>query len=294
MDKSSKPVSEHSTMEKDKTSNAGRSNKVKGIMFIIEEMQNDPHKMAFAVGILVGLLTLFLLFIWSRRGGLRALSKRGILILGPCDAGKTLLFNQLVQRKPIETFTSMIENVGQYFAKAESDLQVSSTTTLGKMLNVYDVPGHDRLRYSALDKRKEEAKAILYVIDASTLKQNIRDSAEFLFNILRDSSLHSASTPVLVVCNKQDLGFQAKGAGVIERELAKEIGLLRVTKSKLLQDSSGTASGNQDVYLGQEEKDFEFSDLKAEVTFLEASAAKDFDDEASGIPAIQQWIASKA
>ena len=287
MDKSSKPISEHSTMEKDKTSNA------RGIMFIIEEMQNDPHKMAFAVGILVGLLTLFLLFIWSRKGGLR-ISKRGILILGPCDAGKTLLFNQLVQRKPIETFTSMIENAGQYFAKAESDLQVSNTTPIGKMMNVYDLPGHDRLRYSALNKRKEEAKAILYVIDASTLKQNIRDSAEFLFNILRDPSLHSSSTPVLVVCNKQDLGFQAKGAGVIERELAKEIGLLRVTKSKLLQDSAGADSGNQDVYLGTEEKDFEFSDLKAEVTFLEASAAKDCDEEASGIPTIQQWIASKA
>ena len=272
---------EQATMEKSKTAS------------VIEELQNDPNKMAFAVGIFVGILTLFLIFIWSRKGGLRSLSKRGILILGPCDAGKTLLFNQLVQSKPIETFTSMIENVGQYFAKAESDLQVSNSTPIGKMMNIYDLPGHDRLRYSALEKRKEEAKAILYVIDASTLKQNIRDSAEFLFNILRDPILHSAHTPVLVVCNKQDLGFQAKGAGVIERELAKEIGLLRVTKSKLLQDSSGSASGNQDIYLGEEDKDFEFSDLRAEVTFIEASAAKDCDEEASGIPSIHQWIKSK-
>jgi len=270
---------EQATMEEHKTAN------------VIEDIQNDPNKLAFAVGIFVGVLTLFLIFVWSRRGGLRSLSKRGILILGPCDAGKTLLFNQLVQSKPIETFTSMIENVGQYFAKAESDLQVSNTTTLGKMMNIYDLPGHDRLRYSALNKRKEEAKAILYVIDASTLKQNIRDSAEFLFEILRDPVLHSASTPVLVVCNKQDLGFQAKGAGVIERELAKELGMLRVTKSKLLQDSSG--AGSQDIYLGHEDKDFEFSDLSAEVTFLEASAAKDCAEESSGIPAIHQWIKSK-
>jgi len=272
---------EQATMEKDKTAS------------VIEELQNDPNKLAFAVGIFVGILTLFLIFVWSRKGGLRSLTKRGILILGPCDAGKTLLFNQLVQSKPIETFTSMIENVGQYFAKAESDLQVSNSTPIGKMMNIYDLPGHDRLRYSALEKRKEDAKAILYVIDASTLKQNIRDSAEFLFNILRDPVLHSARTPVLVVCNKQDLGFQAKGAGVIERELAKEIGLLRVTKSKLLQDSSGSASGNQDIYLGEEDKDFEFSDLRAEVTFLEASAAKDCDEEASGVPSIHQWIKSK-
>ena len=188
---------EQATMEKDKTAS------------VIEELQNDPNKLAFAVGIFVGILTLFLIFVWSRKGGLRSLTKRGILILGPCDAGKTLLFNQLVQSKPIETFTSMIENVGQYFAKAESDLQVSNSTPIGKMMSIYDLPGHDRLRYSALEKRKEDAKAILYVIDASTLKQNIRDSAEFLFNILRDPVLHSARTPVLVVCNKQDLGFQS-------------------------------------------------------------------------------------
>ena len=66
---------------------------------------------------------------------------------------------------------------------------------------------------------------------------NFRDSAEFLFNVLRDPSLNSSATPVLVICNKQDMGIQAKGAGVIERELAKEIGLLRVTKSRLLEVS---------------------------------------------------------
>ena len=45
---------------------------------------------------------------------------------------------------------------------------------LGKTLNMYDLPGHDRLRYSFLDQHKEEAKAIVYVIDASTIKQKLR------------------------------------------------------------------------------------------------------------------------
>ena len=55
--------------------------------------------MAFAVGILVGLITLFILFVWSRKGGLRRLNKRAILIAGPSDAGKTLLFSQLAHGK---------------------------------------------------------------------------------------------------------------------------------------------------------------------------------------------------
>ena len=55
--------------------------------------------MAFAVGVLVGLITLLILFVWSRKGGLRRLSKKAILIAGPSDAGKTLLFSQLVHAK---------------------------------------------------------------------------------------------------------------------------------------------------------------------------------------------------
>ena len=175
------------------------------------------------------------------------------------------------------------------------DSENSVNSGLGKTFHVYDLPGHDRIRYAALDKHKEKAKAIIYVIDASTIKQKLRDSADFLFNVLRDPCLYSAGTPVLVVCNKQDLGLQAKGARVIERELAKEIGLLRVTKSRLLQDSSGASDGNSNtIYLGQEGKDFEFSDLRAEVKFCEASATKDCNDEESGIPAIKQWIGGLA
>lgn len=275
-----------------KRSEATMSN-AQGVMFMIQEIQKEFNQTGFAVGVLVGLLTLFLIFVWYRKGGLRKLSKRAILIAGPSDAGKTILFSQLVHQKPIETFTSMIENVGQY-SRTNTDGEISSNAGHRKTLNMYDLPGHDRIRYAALEKRKEEAKAIIYVIDASTIKQKLRDSAEFLFNVLRDPCLNSSNTPVLVVCNKQDLGIQAKGAGVIERELAKEIGLLRVTKSRLLEDSAGNADGNTNVYLGKEGKDFEFSDLRAEVKFVEASAAKGYDDEESGISAIQLWIASKA
>ena len=44
---------EQATMEKHKTAN------------VIEDIQNDPNKLAFAVGIFVGVLTLFLIFVIS-------------------------------------------------------------------------------------------------------------------------------------------------------------------------------------------------------------------------------------
>ena len=127
------------------------------------------------------------------------------------------------------------------------------------------------------------------MVDASTIKHQIRDSAEFLFKILSDpvsltsnslyhsadfgtfalvfQVMHSSRTPVLVACNKQDLTLSAKGAAVIEREMTKEISLLRETHARLLDgtDNEGVADH---VFLGKEGKDFEFSDLKAKVNIF--------------------------
>ena len=50
---------------------------------------------------------------------------------------------------------------------------------------------------------------------------------------------------------------------MIERELAKEIGLLRETHSKSLQGTDGNVINH--VFLGKVGKDFVFSDLKAKV-----------------------------
>ena len=41
-------------------------------------------------------------------------------------------------------------------------------------------------RYAALDKHKDSALGVVYVVDASNIKQGIRDTAEFLFKILSD------------------------------------------------------------------------------------------------------------
>jgi len=240
----------------------------------------DSNRTGFAVGILVGLLTLFLLYLWTRKRTKRTT----VLIAGPCDSGKTLMFSQLLHGKPVETFASMQENFGLYEDMSH------------KIFNVVDLPGHERLRYAALDKHKESALAVLYVVDASTIKQQMRDAAEFLFRILSDPVMHKNRTPVMVACNKQDVSLQAKGAGVIEREVTKEIGLLRETHARLLDGTTlsdtAAAAALDHIFLGKEGKDFEFSDLKAKVQFCETSAATDVQDEASGMATVKKWISS--
>jgi len=242
----------------------------------------DPeasNRTAFVVGILVGLLTLFVLYLWTRKKG----GRTALLIAGPCDVGKTVLFSRLVNDfagKALDTFTSMQENLGHY------------TMASGRKVTLVDMPGHERIRYSAMDKHKESALGIVYVVDASTIKHQIRDAAEFLFKILSDPVMHSNRTPVLVACNKQDLSLSAKGASVIEREMAKEIGLLRETHARLLDGTDAAAAATDHVFLGKEGKDFEFSDLKAKVKFCETSGVTDASEDVSGMDELQSWIAS--
>lgn len=50
------------------------------------------------------------LFIYQRRRTLR----RGVLLTGLCDSGKTLLFARLVYKNYVNTQTSIKENLGDY------------------------------------------------------------------------------------------------------------------------------------------------------------------------------------
>lgn len=217
-------------------------------------------------------ILLFLLLVLFRKGK----KKRTVLICGPSDSGKTLLFSQLVHGKQVETYTSMQENIGI--------LDLSEARK--KPVDVLDLPGHERLRLRCLEQHKTSALGIVYVLDAASITKGIRDATEFLFKILSDPTIHSSKTPVLIVCNKQDMTL-AKGSSVIERELAKEIGLLRETQSRTLQGTDGNVADH--VFLGKVGKDFVFSDLRSKVDFCEVSALQDDNTEK-----IMDWIASTA
>lgn len=85
-----------------------------------------------------------------------------------------------------------------------------------------DIPGHERLRYKYFDQYKSSAKVVAYVIDSITIQKEIRDVAEFLYNILTDPVILRNSTHVAVICNKQDLPL-AKGCNAIKSILEREL-----------------------------------------------------------------------
>lgn len=229
-------------------------------------LENDPSTVGIVVAVFLVLLTTLLIALWSRRRNLR----RGILILGPCDSGKTTMLGQLLHGKPVETYTSMVENTGSYFSSTD------------RLLHLIDIPGHERVREALFDKSSSQARGIVYVIDSGTVSKQVRDVAEFLFKILSSPVVDSVRPSVLVVCNKQDQPL-VKGSEGVKALLEKEMTNLRIAHSRSLE---GTDGENIDhVFLGKEGKDFEFRDLKFKVEFCEANAM-----DAEGLSGLKNWL----
>ena len=120
---------------------------------IFEEMKDqvmeDTNTVGIAVGLLVGFITLMLLFIWTRRKSLG----RDILICGACDSGKTTLLSQLVVGKPVKTYTSMVHNVFPWEVQGKPSL------------NLVDVPGHERIRGGVVEQFSRSARGIVHMVD---------------------------------------------------------------------------------------------------------------------------------
>ena len=70
-------------------------------------------------------------------------------------------------------------------------------------MQLVDLPGHERLRNKYVEEYKSQVRAIIYVVDASTIQKQLRDATEYLFKLLSDPVINGNRTPVNIVCNKQ-------------------------------------------------------------------------------------------
>jgi len=216
------------------------------------------------VGILVAIVVVFVTILLLLRQ--RSQNKRqGILLLGICDSGKTLIFSRLIHQQFNTTFTSIKPNAADYSVSAKN-----------KKLKIVDLPGHERIRGQLLDEFKSMARGIVFVVDSGTLQREIKEVAEYLYTLLSDKTIASNAPPILILCNKQDLTF-SKGAKIIRKQLEKEMNTLRITRAAALQGTEDT--GNNNSFLGKQDKDFDFADLKPlKVDFAECSALGESDN----------------
>ena len=125
-----------------------------------------------------------------------------MLLTGPSGAGKTCLLYQLATGKFTQTITSMDK------IEAEVSFKTGNTTERPEdarlvSFQAIDMPGHGHFEDSMLDAA-DAAQAILLVLDAKD-RAKYGEAAEFLFSLLNKHSVIEDETPIVIVCNKQDL-----------------------------------------------------------------------------------------
>ncbi|XP_065603876.1 signal recognition particle receptor subunit beta [Cyrtonyx montezumae] len=238
-----------------------------------------PAALSVLLALLVVALTLLL---WRFAQGARS-SRRAVLLLGLCDAGKTLLFARLLTGRYRDTQTSITDSSAVY--------RVSSDK--GTNVTLIDLPGHESLRLQFLERFKAAARAIVFVVDSVAFQREVKDVAEFLYQVLIDSTVLKNAPALLIACNKQDITM-AKSAKLIQQQLEKELNTLRVTRSAAPTSLDASATGGP-AQLGKKGKDFDFSQLPMKVEFVECSARGSKGEEGDAdFEDLEKWLAKIA
>eukprot|EP00951_Prasinocladus_malaysianus_P007038 scaffold50307_cov56-Prasinocladus_malaysianus.AAC.1 len=195
-----------------------------------------------------------------------------VLIVGPSGSGKTTLFHQGMKSKPV---------------------------------HVVDLPGHPRLRHK-VDSSVNGARGVIFLVDSADFMPSVRDTAEYLYDVLSHPALSRGRVPVLVACNKSDLGAKAHTIEFIRKKLEKEVyvGLhsavgavyvgrwcqhkrgchclggvelsIVVCHRELLRSTRGTLEGGTDhqIPLTNASEPFSFTNAKSKITVESCSALK--------------------
>ncbi|KAG2157261.1 signal recognition particle receptor beta subunit-domain-containing protein [Suillus clintonianus] len=146
-----------------------------------------------------------------------------LLLLGPPDAGKTAILSTFAFTSTLQSHTSLQVNTCL--------VPLSPVGTLP----VVDVPGHPRIR-DQFQEYLGNARAVAFVVDASTISRNGSTVAEHLHHVLHAiTSLPPShlAPALLIVAHKCDLMKAATSSGspaevaisrvrtILERELEK-------------------------------------------------------------------------
>ncbi|XP_032081170.1 signal recognition particle receptor subunit beta [Thamnophis elegans] len=239
----------------------------------------DVAQVRLLVSVAVAVFVVLVLVLWKVFQA-RKSSRTAVLLAGLCDSGKTLLFVRLLTGNFRNTQTSITDGSALYRVKNDKNRNVT----------LIDLPGHESLRLQFLDRFKAAARAVVFVVDSVAFQREMKDVAEFLYQLLTDNTILKNAPPLLIACNKQDVTM-AKSSKLIQQQLERELNTLRVTLSAAPSTMDSSSSGSV-IQLGKKGKEFDFSQLPMKVEFVECSARGNKGEEGSAdINDLEKWLA---
>jgi signal recognition particle receptor subunit beta len=212
-----------------------------------DEFSSSVGYLLSAITIVVGLLLIFLLF---KPTGMKSKKKDQILVVGPSGSGKTFLTRKLAYATEPNTVMSS---------------EASILTSKERKYQLVDFPGHPKLR-SQLAEYLPRAKKILFMFDASKTQSQLRDAAEFLYDLFTNPEIDTCGR-MLIVCNKSDVKGALPSARV-KIVLQNELEKIKGTRRSLEDGDEKNA-----MPLGRSDQRFTFDqDSPIEVFFIDCSA----------------------
>ncbi|CAK9106869.1 Signal recognition particle receptor subunit beta (SR-beta) [Durusdinium trenchii] len=208
----------------------------------IESFLGVGSSTALVLTWLVILLSVYItvqIFQVASGGTLRTRRSRGnvTLMLGQCGAGKTATFFRLRDGEEVQTVSSLQLSRDKFPIKAGENADQNLPS-----VEVVDFPGHLRMRGKASDMLPE-ARCIIYLVDSED-KPKLKDVAEHFYELLTHPDMLELHTPILIACNKSDLG-SARSEKFIVEEIEREIEQMRVSRGATLEGQD-----QADSYLG--------------------------------------------
>mmetsp|Transcript_28888 Transcript_28888/g.47306 ORF Transcript_28888/g.47306 Transcript_28888/m.47306 type:complete len:251 (+) Transcript_28888:7-759(+) len=193
-----------------------------------------------------------------------------VLIYGPCGAGKTLLFYQLLHGRNQETQSSMQENVAVFAPRHAARKK--------QQFEFVDMCGHPSQQHR-LRRYCTNITHVIFMIDSSDL-QNIRNASKMLYHLLSMKAfvVIRPVPQILVACNKSDQP-NADSIKGIQATLIKELNKLYGSTETLasVNDTGNADHDDQTVDIIKDatkinaSKGFTWSDLKCNIDFATCS-----------------------
>jgi len=152
-----------------------------------------------------------------------------ILICGPVDAGKTLLFHTLSNGKSQDTQTSMEENV-ETFKIHPKVLGDNKPNLSDFQFEFIDFPGHPSQELK-LTKYVPRIQGVILLVDASSNDSCIR-GAKMLYSFLEKKKFSMKKVPILVCANKVDLN-NANSMSMIREKVLDELNKLKESQTTM-------------------------------------------------------------
>jgi small GTP-binding protein len=225
------------------------------------------------IALFVVLISILFLFRRPLMGFCRRLrgrtGKTTVLIFGPLDAGKTVLFYTLANGKFQQTQTSMQENVDT-FKIHQKILDDANKPNLSRMqFEFIDFPGHPSQELKR-GKYLPRANGVVLLVDAAS-NESINNGSKMLFSLLENKDFINKKTPILVCANKSDLD-QADNVPAIRSKILAELNKLKESGSSMENiEHSGDEQGSA---IGKSGEKLTWDSLGAPISFGRISVKK--------------------